>query len=85
MIFDQCTSSLRVQYVLLFTSCSIYLALDSCDATGTGLRVTEYSAVTATVLSGHSDSSQFVFLFNVNLLYPRGAQQSPALFSGERL
>lgn len=63
----------------------IYLALDPCDAAGTGFRVTENSAITAAVLSGHPDSSQFMFLFYINLLYPRGAQQCPTLFGGERL
>lgn len=63
----------------------IYLALDPCDAAGTGLRVAENSAITAAVLPGHPDSSQFMFLLHINLLYPRGAQQRPALFRGERL
>lgn len=65
--------------------CSTHLALDPCDATGAGLRVTEHSTVAAAVLPGHPDGSQFVFLLHINLLYPWGAQQCPSLFGGQRL
>lgn len=63
----------------------IYLAFDPCNAAGAGLRVTENPAITATVLSGHANSPKFMFFFHINLLYPRGAQQCPTLFSGKRL
>ena len=63
----------------------IYLALDPRDAAGTGLGFTEDSAVTAAVLPGHPDGPQFMFLLHINLLYPGGTQQGPALLSGERL
>lgn len=63
----------------------IYLAFDPRDAAGTSLRVTKDSAITAAVLSGHPDSPQFMFLFHVDLLYPGGAQQCSALFSGKGL
>lgn len=62
-----------------------YLALDPRDAAGTRVRVTEYPAVTTTVFPGHADGSQFVFLFNINLLHPGGTKKRPTLFSGQRL
>lgn len=63
----------------------MYLALDSCIAAGTGLRVTEDSAVAAAVLPGHSDGPQLMFLFYVDLLHPGWTKQGPALFGGQRL
>ena len=63
----------------------IYLTLDPCYAAGTGLWVTENSAIAAAVLPGYADGPKFMFLLHVNFLYPRGAQQCPTLFGGERL
>ena len=62
-----------------------YLTLNACQAAGTGFWITEHSAVTATVLPRKADGPQFVLLVNVDLLHPRGAQQSSPLFCGQGL
>lgn len=62
-----------------------YLTLNACQATGARFRVTEHSAVTATVLPRQADGSQLVFFFHVDLFHSGRPQQCSSLFCWQGL
>ncbi len=65
--------------------CWSYLTLDASEAACAGLRVTEESAVAATVFPGHPDGPELMFLLHIDLLDSGWAQQSTPLLSGQWL
>ena len=64
---------------------SIYLALNAGQAASTGLRVAYPPAAAPTLLSGHAESTQLVFLLYINASDPRGTEKGAAPPGSQRL